>query len=65
MLTLSATCLAIAMAIETDTLTIEEKEDHRFGGTYFVIGDAMGMIEIAADKAELDERIDGIKKRLA
>lgn len=48
---------AIKKAHMVGTLTVTEFPDRRFGGTYVVIGDHYGMIEIATDMKEAEERI--------
>jgi hypothetical protein len=62
MQTLSATDLAIAVAIKANTLTIERCEG-RFG-EFFAIGDNRGLIEVALDSDEVDCRIEAIRERL-
>lgn len=58
---LSATDLAIAVAIKAGTLSVEEKASRFPGETYFAIADEKGIIEVALTKAEADARIDGVK----
>ena len=56
MLTLSATCLAIAIANKAGTIRLVERAS-RFGGTYVAIEDDYGVIEVANDMAEAQRRI--------
>jgi hypothetical protein len=64
MLSLSATCLAIALADKAGTLNLVERPS-RMGGTYIAICDDHGIIEVALDQAEADARLAGIRARLA
>lgn len=61
---LSATDLAIAVAIKNNTLNLEPFKT-RFGGFAISIGDDHGTIEIAMDWAECDKRIDAIRTAIA
>lgn len=63
MIALSASCVAIASAIENGSLRIE-KASGRYG-EYFTISDNCGLIEVAMDRAEVDARVEEIKRRLA
>ena len=63
MFTLSATCLAIALASEAGALRLVEREG-RFG-PYVSIEDAVGVIEVADDMAEANARIAAILERIA
>jgi hypothetical protein len=63
MFTLSATCLAIALADKAGTLRIVEREG-RFG-PFFAIEDEAGLIEVALDRAEADARLASIRERVA
>lgn len=63
MFTLSATCVAIAMALKAGDLRIVEREG-RFG-PFIAIEDEFGLIEIAADMAEANARIAAIRERIA
>ena len=56
MLTLSATDLAIALAVKAGTLRLTERAS-RLGGTFVAIEDAVGVIEVASDMAEAERRI--------
>lgn len=64
MITLSATCLAIALADEAGTLILEERPS-RLGGTFIAIRDDFGIIEVADDRAAADARINAIRARVA
>lgn len=64
MLTLSATCLAIALADKAGTLTLSEHPS-RFGDTFIAISDGHGLIEVAANIAEANERIADLRERTA
>lgn len=64
MLTLSATCLAIALADKAGLLRLVERPS-RFGDTFISIEDATGVIEIALDWAEANQRIRAIRERVA
>lgn len=63
MLTLSATCLAIAVADEAGTLRLSVREG-RFG-QFVAIEDDRGLIEIAADMAEATARVRAVRQRIA
>ena len=63
MLTLSATCLAIALADKAGTLALVEREG-RFG-SFIAIEDAKGVIEVALDWAEANQRVSAIRERVA
>lgn len=52
---LSATCVAIRLAIEEGTLKVVEREG-RFG-QYFAIEDQFGLIEVQRTKEEVDARL--------
>ena len=60
---LSATDLAIAVALKSDTLTLQERAS-RFGDTYVAIGDEHGLIEVALTAAEAEARIEAIRQVL-
>jgi hypothetical protein len=60
--TLSATCVAIAIADKAGTLRLVERPS-RFGGTCIAIEDAAGVIEVANDRAEADARVAAIRER--
>ena len=62
--TLSATCVAIAQALETGTLTVREEFSQRLQECYWSISDQHGTIEVALTRQEADERIAEIKGRL-
>ena len=64
MQTLSATCLAIALADEAGTLRFEERAS-RFGDTFVAISDDRGLIEVADDMAEAMARIETLRIRRA
>lgn len=59
MRTLSATCLAIALADKRGTLRLVERPS-RFGGTFVSIEDDHGIIEVADDMAEAKIRIAAV-----
>ena len=61
---LSATDVAIAVAIKAGTLSVTEHASRFPGETYFAIADDKGLIEVALTKAEADTRIDGIKSAI-
>jgi hypothetical protein len=63
MFTLSATCLAIALADQAGTLRLVEREG-RFG-PFVAIEDATGVIEVALSWAEANQRISAIRERVA
>ena len=63
-LSLSATCLAIALADERGTLRLIERED-RFGDTFIAIADDHGTIEVAEDMASAEARINALRQRAA
>lgn len=63
MFTLSATCLAIALASESGALRLVEREG-RFG-SYVSIEDAVGIIEVADNMSEANARIAAILERIA
>ena len=60
---LSATDVAIASAITSETLKVEERNG-RFG-LYYSIEDSAGVIEVHLSAHEAEERIDRIRERLA
>ncbi len=62
--TLSATCLAIALADARGTLTLTERTD-RWGGTFIAIGDAHGTIEIADTMEAAKKRVTDLRDRAA
>lgn len=51
----------IAKAIRNGTLSTYEKTNPHYGFTFWVIEDENGFIEIAGDKAELDNRLDAVR----
>lgn len=53
---LSATDLAIALAVKAGTLTLTERPS-RFGDTYIAISDEHGLIEVQNTMAEAEARI--------
>ena len=55
MKTLSATCLAIRLALEEGTLKVVEREG-RFG-QYFAIEDQFGLIEVQRTREQVDARL--------
>lgn len=60
--TLSATCLAIALADKAGKLRLVERPS-RLGGTFVAIEDAIGVIEVASDLAEAQARVAAIRER--
>jgi len=63
MFTLSATCLAIALADKAGTLHIVEREG-RFG-TFYAIEDEHGLIEVHNTRKEINDRLTAIRYRVA
>lgn len=63
MLLCSASDLAIATAIKSETLRVEDC-DGRFG-PYVAISDDRGLIEVADDRREARERINAIAEAIA
>lgn len=63
MFTASATCVAIALAVKSDTLRMVERPS-RFGGSFVAIEDAIGVIEVADDMPQALARVVRIKERL-
>lgn len=61
---LSATDVAIAVALEAGTLRVVERIG-RFGDSFFAIEDDRGLIEVHLTRDELDARINAIKAALA
>jgi hypothetical protein len=64
MITLSATCLAIALADKAGTLALSEHPS-RFGDTYIAISDEVGLIEVALTWGEANARVSTIRERVA
>lgn len=63
MLTLSATCVAIASADKAGTLRFDEREG-RFG-SFVAVCDDHGIIEVADDMASAIARRDALRARWA
>lgn len=63
-ISLSATCLAIALADERGTLTLTERTD-RWGDTFIAIADERGTIEIADDLDAAQKRVNDLRMRAA
>ena len=63
MLTLTATCLAIAVADKAGQLRLVEREG-RFG-SFVAIEDNCGTIEVADDMREAEARVAAIRERVA
>ena len=61
MRTLSATDLAIALAVKAGTLRLVERAS-RLGGTFVAIEDAVGVIEVAYNMEEAQQRIEEVRK---
>lgn len=59
MFTLSATCLAIALASKAGTLRLVERPS-RLGGVFVAIEDDRGVIEVASDMAEAVARVASV-----
>lgn len=64
MRTLSATCLAIAIAHKNGSLRLVERAS-RFGGTFIAMEDDHGLIEVQANMEDAKLRIAAIIKRAA
>ncbi len=60
---LSATDLAIAVAIRSNTLRTEVRPS-RFGDTFVAISDDAGLIEVHLTQAEADDRLSTIRAAL-
>jgi len=65
MRTLSATCLAIAIAHKAGTLRLVEHTSSYGLGKCICIEDDKGLIEIALDRPEAEARIASVVRRLA
>lgn len=63
MQTLSATCLAIALADKAGTLRINECESRL--GSFYAIEDARGLIEVALTRAEVNVRLASVREMAA
>jgi hypothetical protein len=64
MQTLSATCVAIGLALERGTLAVTEHPSRYFPGeSYIAISDDVGLIEVQNTRAEADARIAEVRKR--
>lgn len=61
---LSATDLAISLAIRSGSLTVVERPS-RLGGTFVAIGDEHGIIEVADDMDAANTRLNAIRERMA
>lgn len=64
MFTLSATCLAIALADQAGSLRLTE-ERSRFGDTFIAISDDRGLIEVAPTWGEANARLSALRERVA
>jgi hypothetical protein len=64
MFTLSATCVAIAIADKAGTLRMVERPS-RFGGTFIALEDARGLIEVAMTMEEARDRVETLRARWA
>lgn len=58
---LSATDLAIAVALTADTLTLTERPS-RFGDTFVAISDDAGLIEVQLTMTEAEARVASIRE---
>lgn len=63
-LSLSSTCLAIALADKRNTLTVTERAD-RWGGSFVAIGDEKGTIEVVENLDAAWDRIAALRARAA
>lgn len=63
MFSLSSACLAIALADKAGELRLVERQG-RFGG-FVSIEDAVGVIEVADNMSEANQRISAIRERVA
>lgn len=61
MLSLSATCLAIALADKAGTLRLTERAS-RFGGTFVALEDERGLIEIADNMEAAQARVREVRR---
>ena len=59
---LSATDLAIAVALTAGTLTLTERPSRFAGETYIAISDDVGLIEVQLTRAEAEARVASIRK---
>ena len=64
MRSLSATCLAIALANKNGTLRLVER-NCRFGGTFIAMEDDHGLIEVQSNMEDAKLRIASLVKRAA
>lgn len=64
MFSLSATCVAIALADKAGTLRLVERAS-RVGGTFIAISDAIGIIEVADDLPAAERRVAALRERAA
>ena len=62
MLTLSATCLAIAVASKSGTLRLERRVGRL--GEFVAICDNHGLIEVALSDAEASARVQGVLSKV-
>jgi hypothetical protein len=63
MIALSSSSFALVRGIENGSLRVERVKGRY--GDYFTVSDDCGLIEVAMNKAEVDARIEEIKRRLA
>lgn len=64
MFTLSATCVAIALADKAGSLRLVERAS-RFGGTFIALEDERGLIEVADSMEAARTRVDALRARWA
>ena len=64
MFTLSATCVAIALADKAGSLRMVERPS-RFGGTFIALEDERGLIEVADNMEAARVRLDELRAKLA
>lgn len=63
MRTLSATCVAIALAEKAGSLRLVTRESRYGLGAYVSIEDAVGVIEVADDMSDAQARVASVRER--